>query len=296
MNSRLGDRETNLARAEELLRRVAGEAELACLPELFDIGYDFPFLAERAYDLAETLPVAVAGTEPETVPERPRAADAEGAASGSTIGRLRALASELELGIVTCVVERDPDVAGLLYDTAVLIDRNGDLRGKYRKSHLYPKEHQLFRPGDALPVFELDGLRVGIAICYELAFPQLAATLALQGAELILNPSAVPVGYGHLQEVRTRARAQDNQLFLVAVNHVGREGEALYCGESQVADPRGETLARASEEEPEAIVAELDLDLVLDQRRQEPVFRGSRPELYRTPGSEPDALRGDSRA
>lgn len=265
MNSRPGETETNLARAEELLRGVAGEAELAVLPELFAVGYDFSLLADRAPELAEPVPVE------------------EDAPAGPTVCRLRELASELELGIVGCVVERDPRVAGLLYDTAVLIDRGGTLRGRYRKSHLYPREHQVFRPGNAVPVFEMGGIRVGVAICYELAFPPLAATLALQGAEILLNPSAVPVGYGHLQEVRARARAQDNQLFLVAVNHVGEEGDVTYCGESQVADPRGETLVRASGERPQAVVAELDLGLVLEQRRQEPVFRGYRPELYRMP-------------
>lgn len=274
MNSRVGEREANLERAEELLREVAGRTELACLPELFDIGYDFPFLLERAHELAEPLP-------PSRSPGVPTGE--EQVSEGPTIGRLRSLASELELGIVTCLVERDPDVTGLLYDTAVVIDRRGKLVGKYRKSHLYPKEHQLFRPGNELPVFELDGLRVGVAICYELAFPPLAATLALRGAEVILNPSAVPVGYGHLQEVRARARAQDNQLFVVASNHVGKEGTATYCGESQVADPRGAVLVRASGERPEVVVGELDLGLVLEQRRQEPVFRSYRPELYRTP-------------
>lgn len=280
MNCVLGDREANLGRAEELLRQVAGEAELACLPELFDVGYDLPFLAERAHDLAEVI-------RPEAeVPEA-------GVRSGSTPSRLRALASELDLAIAACIVERDPRVEGVLYDTAVLFDRRGALAGAYRKSHLYPAEHRLFRPGDALPVFEVDGLWIGLAVCYELAFPPLAATLALEGAQLLLNPSAVPVGYAHLQEVRVRARAQDNQLFVVAANHVGEEGGATYCGESRIADPRGETLARASGDRPEAIVAELDLDLVLEQRRQEPVFRGYRPELYRMAPAGPGSSTGD---
>jgi predicted amidohydrolase len=101
-----------------------------------------------------------------------------------------------------------------------------------------------------------------------------------RGAELVLNPSAVPVGFGHLQDLRTRARAQDNQIFVAAVNHVGKEGEVTYCGRSQIADPRGEVIAIAPDAAEATIVAELALDLIRQQRRQEPVFRGLRPELY----------------
>ena len=101
------------------------------------------------------------------------------------------------------------------------------------------------------------------------------------GAQIVFNPSAVPVGYGHLQDLRTRARAQDNQFFVAAVNHVGAEGDVTYCGRSQVADPRGDVLVSASDEHPTAVVAELDLALIRDQRLQEPVLRGFRPELYR---------------
>jgi predicted amidohydrolase len=81
--------------------------------------------------------------------------------------------------------------------------------------------------------------------------------------------------------VRTRARAQDNQIFVVAVNHVGPEGSVTYCGESQIADPRGDVVAIAPGDEPAALVAELDFDLIGDQRIQEPILRGFRPEFYR---------------
>ncbi len=94
------------------------------------------------------------------------------------------------------------------------------------------------------------------------------------------------MGYDHLQDVRTRARAQDNQVFVVAANHVGREGGVTYCGRSQVADPRGAVLARAPADAPAAISAELELDRILEQRLQEPIFRGFRPELYRFQGGD----------
>jgi predicted amidohydrolase len=255
LTCRLGDKAANLAMIESCLAQASGQAQLVCLPELCTTGYDLEQLGDAHYALAETIP-------------------------GPTTDRLRDLARDLRLGIVAGIIERDPQVTGLLYDTAVLLNRNGELVGRYRKSHLYPAEHRYFRAGDELPVFDLDGLRVGVAICFEEAFPHIFTTLALRGAQLILNPSAVPVGFGHLQDVRTRARAQDNQFFVAAANHVGKEGKVSYCGRSQIADPRGEVIAMASEDASMLVMAELPLGMIADQRRQEPVFRGLRPELY----------------
>ena len=255
MTCALGDKPANLERAEHLLSEFAGRVRIACLPEMFEVGYDLQGLGPALFELAEPVP-------------------------GPISQHLTQLARKLGLAIVAGVTERDPDVEGLLYDTTVLVDRNGELVGRYRKSHLHPSEHGFFRPGDELPVFELEGLRVGIAICFEHAFPQIFTTLARRGAALVINPSAVPVGFGHLQDVRTRARAQDNQIFVAAVNHVGTEGVVTYCGRSQVAGPGGEVVAMAPDAAQAAVVAELDLAMIRQQRRQEPTFRALRPELY----------------
>jgi predicted amidohydrolase len=262
MNCHLADVTANLAQAEALLMEVAGQADVACLPELFNTGYHLDALGQRLFDLAEPVPAGPHGL------------------AGPTVTRLCELAARLDLAIIAGLAERDPLATGLLYDSAVLVNRHGHVCGRYRKSHLYPTEHCFFRPGDALPVFELDGLRVGLAICFEAAFPPIFSTLALQGAQVVFNPSAVPVGYGYLQDLRTRARAQDNQFFVVAINHVGAEADVTYCGQSQVADPRGDVVSLAPDDRPAAIVAELDLALIRDQRLQEPIQRGFRPELY----------------
>jgi len=262
MNCRLADVPANLAQAETLLAEVAGRADIACLPELFTTGYHLDALGNALFDLAEVVPATAS------------------AVAGPTVTRLCEVAARLDLAILAGLPERDPLVTGLLFDTVVLINRHGRICGRYRKSHLYPAEHAYFQPGQALPTFELDGLCVGLAICFEAAFPPIFSTLALRGAQIVFNPSAVPVGYGYLQELRTRARAQDNQTFVVAVNHVGREGNVTYCGQSQIADPRGDVVVMAPADRPAAIVAELDFDLIAQQRQQEPVLRGFRPEFY----------------
>lgn len=263
MNCRLADTATNLAQAEALLAEVAGQADIACLPELFTTGYNLDELGEALFDLAEPVPAT------------------PNDAAGPTVVRLGQLAAQLDLAIIAGLAECDPVTTGLLYDSVVLINRHGQICGRYRKSHLYPAEHRYFRPGQTLPVFELDGLRVGLAICFEAAFPPIFSTLALQGAQIVFNPSAVPVGYGYLQDVRTCARAQDNQLFVAAINHVGPEGGVTYCGQSQIADPRGDVVAQAVATQPAAIVAELNLALIRHQRLQEPILRGFQPDLYR---------------
>jgi predicted amidohydrolase len=255
MSCALGDTRANLDRAEALLSRLRGRAQVVCLPELFNTGYNLAALDAALFDLAETIP-------------------------GATTERLSGLARAFGFGVLAGLVERDPDVTGLLHDTVVLIDRHGSLAGTYRKSHLYPDENRFFQAGNALPVFELEGLKIGVAICFEHAFPHIFTTLALGGAQVVFNPSAVPVGFGYLQDLRTRARAQDNQIFVAAVNHVGAEGGVTYCGGSQVADPRGAVVAMAPDDSEAALVAQLDLDLIFDQRHQEPVFRGFRPQLY----------------
>lgn len=255
MTSRLADKGANLARVAELLSDLKRDADIAALPELFSTGYNLEALDEALFDLAEPVP-------------------------GVTTTALGELARKHEMALIAGIAEKDVNVEDIIYDTAVLFDRSGELAARYRKTHLYPLENRFFRAGGVLPVLELDGLRVGVAICFEHAFPHIFTTLALRGAQVVFNPSAVPRGYGYLQDVRIPARAQDNQIFVVAINHVGAEGQVTYCGRSQIVSPRGEVLALASNEEEEVIVAELDLSLIRNQRRQEPIFRGFRPELY----------------
>lgn len=253
MRCLVGEPDANLRTAGELLAPQAGRVDLACLPELVDVGYDPDGLGP--VELARPIP-------------------------GERTEALSRLARRLDMGLVAGLLERDPAVPEVLYDSVVLLSRSGELVGTYRKTHLHPAEHRAFRVGDRLSVFEVDGLKVGIAICFELAFPEIVFTLARRGAQLVLNPSAVPVGFEYLQELRTRARAQDNQIFVAAVNHVGREGSAVYCGSSLVADPRGEVLGAAPPDDAGAVTATLALARIRSERIQEPVFRTRRPELY----------------
>jgi predicted amidohydrolase len=248
---RIGDVGANLADAERVIAALAGRADVVVFPELFTTGYRRDGMEHAA--LAEPL------------------------AGGPSIERLGRAAADARLTVVGTLLEA---ADGLVYDTAVVIDAAGTLAGSYRKSHLYPAERAHFAAGDSLKVVDAGVARIGLAICFEHAFPEIFTELALGGADLIAIPSAVPVGYEYLLELRTRARAQDNQVFVAASNLVGFDGVSKWCGRSMIVGPRGDALAAAAGGEPEIIQAVLDLARVEAERAQEPVLSNRRPELY----------------
>jgi predicted amidohydrolase len=247
MAAHTGELPANVDRLAELVRKHADGAELVVAPELVTSGYDLEVLARRGTELAEPL-------------------------DGPTAARVSELATETGATLVFGMLERDGDV---LYDTAVVAAPGGELV-PYRKSHLYPTESELFAAGTELVVAPTPAGRLGMMICFEHAFPDVATTLALRGAQILVIPSAVPVGYEHLLTLRTRARAQDNQVFAVACNLTG-DG---FCGGSLVADPRGDVVAEAGVEET-VLRAVLDLAAIDREREREPALRLRRPDLYR---------------
>jgi predicted amidohydrolase len=247
MAARPGDLPANVDRLAELVRKHADEAELVVAPELVTSGYDLDVLARRGRELAEPL-------------------------DGPTAARVSELAAEVGATLVFGMLERDGDA---LYDTAVVAAPDGQLV-PYRKSHLYPTESALFAAGTELVVAPTPAGRLGMMICFEHAFPDVATALALRGAQVLVIPSAVPFGYEHLLTLRTRARAQDNQVFAVGANLAGNG----FCGRSLVADPRGEVLAEAGTEET-VVRATLDLAAIEREREREPALRLRRPDLYR---------------
>lgn len=161
---------------------------------------------------------------------------------GPTTKALGAAAKSLNSYIVAGLVERE---GSILYNTAVLIGRNGEIAGKYRKTHLPREEVELgLTPGDDYPVFQTDFGKIGIMICWDLQFPEPARALARRGAEIIL----LPIWGG--SEVLAFARALENCVFLVS---------STYDMRSFILDPGGQVLAEATDDCPVA-VAELALD------------------------------------
>lgn len=249
---RVGMVAENLAAIEERIAGLAGRADLAVFPELFTTGYRRAGMDHAS--LAEPVP------------------------GGPSLQRLARAARNARLAVAGTMLERDGE---RVYDTAIVVGSNGEVVAKYRKTHLYPAEVPYFSPGDQLVVAGLpNGVAVGLAICFEHAFPEIFTALALRGAGLVLIPAAVPRGYEYLLDLRTRARAQDNQVFVASANLVGFDGETHWCGGSSIVDPRGTVLAAAGGDDEAVIMATIDPALTERERHQEPALEHRRPELY----------------
>ncbi|XVV14123.1 carbon-nitrogen hydrolase family protein [Actinoplanes sp. CA-131856] len=244
------DREKNLATARELLERAAaGGAQLAVLPEYVD--YLGP--GDRA--------------------PKPEGVDGEFAGFFARAAR--------ELGIwvhAGSFHENGPD-ARRTYNTSLVFSPSGELTARYRKIHLYDveiagrvsyQESRSVAPGDETVVAEIDGVRTGLSICYDLRFPELYRRLAVEGrARVLVVPAAFMMHTGRDHwEVLLRARAIENQCYVVAAGQIGDHEPGRTCfGRSMIVDPWGTVVAQAPDEVG-VVSAELDLER-LERIRQE---------------------------
>jgi predicted amidohydrolase len=124
------------------------------------------------------------------------------------------------------MVERG-SISNQIFNTAVLIDPEGELVGLHRKVHLWSSERRYFRPGNEFPVFRIKIGRVGIGICYDLDFPETARILALSGAQIVFFPSAYMKPYERQADVYVQSRAAENGIYVAFSNRIGREGQRL---------------------------------------------------------------------
>ncbi len=178
-----------------------------------------------------------------------------------------------------------------VFNSTVVIDPDGNLAGQYRKIHLFDvsigddvisQESATVAPGDDVVVVDMGGVRLGLTICYDLRFPELYRLLALQGAEIIAVPAAFHyhTGKDHW-DVLLRARAIENQVFVLAANACGSHpGGWKSHGRSMVVDPWGVVLATAGDG-PGVCVAECDLEVLAKIRRELPSLENRRPSAYR---------------
>jgi N-carbamoylputrescine amidase len=255
MNSRAAARDENVARASQFVLQAAAEGgELIVLPEMFHCEY-FPQYRDYKYmDYAE----------PDT---------------GPTTCRMRALAKDLRVWVVSTIFEMERP--GLYYDTAMLINPQGEITAKYRKVHpaaMLSLEKIYFRGGSSFPVFRLGEWTIGFSICYDNLFPESCRCLAVRGAELIIAPYATPVDDPWENFLTTRAL--ENGVFLAACNHVGQEGDWRMSGKSMIITPRGKIAVQASGSDEEIITLDITRDDVIAARRSFPLFRDRRPDVY----------------
>jgi len=247
------DKARNLAAADELSRAAAADgAELIVLPEKFNVLGTREHYAEGA----ETL-------------------------EGPTIAWAREIALELHVDLVAGSIVERRDGREKLSNTCVHVGPDGDVRGVYRKIHMFDvvvdgveyRESESEEPGGEIVVSELgDGEQVGLTVCYDLRFPELFRILAVRGATVITLPAAFTkvTGKAHW-EILVRARAIENQAFVVAAGQVGMHPEEKESfGHSMIVDPWGEVLAMVQGEGPGWCAAELDFTRQAEVREKLP--------------------------
>lgn len=199
---------------------------------------------------------------------------------GSIIGALTEISADCGLSICAGFPERD---GNHVFNSAVLVRPDGSTEF-YRKSHLYGDgERAAFVPGSEAPhVFDLNGIKTGMLICYDVEFPENVRTLALAGAELILVPTALPEGIisRRVADTVVPTRAFENGVFVVYADLCGEENGLTYGGRSVILGPDGDELARAGMRET-LLVAEIDPAAYDDARAQNPYLTDRRPGLYR---------------
>jgi beta-ureidopropionase len=207
---------------------------------------------------------------------------------GPTVSRMREVAREHR--IVLIVPWYEEEQPGVYYNTACVIERDGTILGKYRKTHIPHVgpcfwEKFYFKPGNlGYPVWDTSVGRIGLIICYDRHFPEVARELGLKGAELVFNPSATVESLSrYLWELEQPAHAVANGFWIAASNRVGVEAPLnnnKFYGSSYFCSPRGKIIAQASDSEDEVLVADLDLDEIREVRNTWQFFRDRRPETY----------------
>jgi len=236
--------------------------QILCLQEIFNTPYFCPGQDPKWYASAETVP-------------------------GPTTDLMAQYAKKYNMVIIVPIYEKEQ--AGVLYNTAAVIDADGTYLGKYRKNHIPQTngfwEKFFFKPGNlGYPVFQTKYAKVGVYICYDRHFPDGARCLGLNGAEIVYNPSATVKGLSqYLWQLEQPAHAVANGYFMGCINRVGTEKPwnlGKFYGTSYHVNPRGQIIGQACEDNDELLVNEFDLDMIDEVRSTWQFYRDRRPETY----------------
>jgi len=247
-NITLGEIEPNLQQVRDALAVLAAEGvRLVVLPEMWATGFAYKDLNRLA------------------------------AHTGELVEEIASLSAQHSMVIVGSLPEPHDDK---VYNTAFILD-NGQIKGRYRKIHLFSlmQEDRSFDSGNSWLLTDTSVGRIGVFICYDLRFPELARRLAVEGAEILVVPGEWPKPRQEHWRTLLRARAIENQLFVVAANCCGVVGKLDFFGMSMLIDPKGEVLAEAGYE-PQNITAVLDFDDMAAWRQQIPCYNDRKPDCY----------------
>ncbi len=262
------DSNANLKKAVSQIKLAAAKgAKIISLPELFRTRYFCQTEDAKNFDLAEKIP-------------------------GPTTATLSNVARALKTVLIVPLFEKR--TSGIYHNTAVVIDADGKLLGKYRKMHIpddpgfYEKFY--FVPGDlGFQVFNTRYAKISVLICWDQWFPEAARLAALAGAEMLFYPTAIGwkpekpeemKSYHSAWEATQRGHAISNGVYVAATNRVGKEDKLKFWGSSFISDPFGEIIYRASASQEEMVIVDCDLSRVEKTRREWPFLRDRRIDAY----------------
>jgi len=253
----LGDKKKNLGKIEEFIKRALKQeksTDLIILPELITTGYE---CGDQFYELAEKFP------------------------DGESIRLVSRLAKNYKTHIMFGFAEEDSSMKGVLYNSVAFVDNAGNPIGVYRKVHLFGQEMVYFRPGFKYPLFRTAIGNIGIFVCWDTLFPEVARIYAIQGADLLAIATNWEKPYEKEWDFMTSARAFDNTLHLAAANRIGHDKTLDFFGRSRILDPLG-VVIRSIDEDVESIAsATIDLDLTRRLRIEYwTQLRDRRPDTY----------------
>lgn len=254
MTPTLEDKEKNLQKMDKIITEAANqEAQLVIFPELILTGYS---CRDQYYSLAESIP-------------------------GNSVKRIERNANKNNIHIIFGMVEEAGE--GLLYNTSVMVGPKGYI-GKYRKkylpTHLVFEEKKYFRQGYETQILETEIGKIGLMICYDIYFPEIARQLTLMGSQLIVCISASPATRKGYFETFISSRAMENTVFLAYVNLVGIEDGLIFWGGSRIVGPDGAIITKAKYDEEDLAIAKIDYSDIKASRIAAPVLRDLRPEIY----------------
>lgn len=203
------------------------------------------------------------------------------ASANAMIAALQTIARKYEIALVVGLALPGPERP---YNGVLVLDAAGTERHRYHKTHLYGDvDRTQFAAGAALSgVFEMNGWSVGLGICYDIEFPEVARALALQGADLILVPTANMKPFDSVATRLVPARAEENAVYLAYANYIGTEGEFTYGGLSCICAPDGSDLARAGQDDPDLLIAELSHTALGTCRKLQNHLADRRADLYQS--------------
>jgi predicted amidohydrolase len=229
MKPGLGDVEDNLVKMSDMVSKIASQqkVDLILFPELVTSGYE---LGVKFTQVAQIIP-------------------------GPTVNLMAQRAQQLGVYIGFGMVAKER-VESIIYDSAVLIGPDGELIGEYRKTHLKGEERMAFREGYKLPVFETEFGVVGMLLGWDLAFPEVARSLVLDGAELLCVLGSWEKDDTDEWQTLLKARAYENAVFVAGANRVGEDVTLAFAGHSMIVGPRGKIHASLPDEEGIDLVSE----------------------------------------